>query len=93
MHLSERIEDAFHKNRGVYGSPRLHVELKEQGIRCSQKRVARLMRERSLSAMRKRRKAHTTDSTHSDPIAPNLLQRDFAADAPNKKSTGALVST
>jgi transposase InsO family protein len=83
--LMERIEDAYHTNRGVYGSPRIHVELKEQGILCSRKRIARLMRKQNISARRKRRQAKKTDSNHSSPIAPNLLKRDFTADAPNKK--------
>lgn len=83
--LVSRIEDAYHENRGVYGSPRIHAELKTQGIRCGRKRIARLMRERNISAKRKRRQAKKTDSNHSSPIAPNLLERDFTADAPNKK--------
>jgi putative transposase len=83
--LASRIEDAYHENRGVYGSPRIHAELKEQGIHCGRKRIARLMHERNISAARKRRKAQKTDSNHSSPIAPNLLERDFTADAPNKK--------
>jgi transposase InsO family protein len=83
--LASRIEDAYHENRGVYGSPRIHAELKEQGVRIGRKRIARLMRERNISARKKRRKAQKTDSNHSSPIAPNLLKRDFTADAPNKK--------
>src|SRR5215469_11543005 len=83
--LASHIEDAYHENRGVYGSPRIHAELKEQGIHCGKKRIARLMRERNISARRKRRQAKKTDSNHNSPIAPNLLERDFTADAPNKK--------
>jgi transposase InsO family protein len=83
--LAERIEDAFMDNREIYGSPRIHAELKEQGLSCSRKRIARLMRVKQIVASRKRRKAHTTESAHDDPIAPNLLERDFTADAPNKK--------
>jgi putative transposase len=83
--LTERIKDAYDDNRGVYGSPRIHAELKEQGIHCGRKRIARLMREKGISAGRKRQKARTTDSSHDSPIAPNLLSRDFTADAPNKK--------
>lgn len=41
--LGKRIEDAYQNNRRVYGSPRLHAELKEQGVHCGRKRVARLM--------------------------------------------------
>ena len=83
--LGERIEDAYHKNRQVYGSPRIHAELKEQGIHCGRKRVARLMRERGINAKSKRRKMKTTDSQHDNPVAPNILARDFSADAPNTK--------
>jgi transposase InsO family protein len=83
--LGERIEDAYRNNRQVYGSPRLHAELKEQGVHCGRKRVARLMRERGITAKAKRRKMKTTDSRHDNPVAPNLLERDFTADAPNTK--------
>lgn len=83
--LAERIEDAFKKNRGVYGSPRLHVELKEQGVRCGRKRIVRLMQALDICASRKRKKAHKTESNQKDPFAPNLLEQDFTADAPNKK--------
>ena len=83
--LMERIEDAYHHHRGKYGSPRIHAVLKAQGVHCGRKRVARLMREKDLSARKRRRKARTTDSSHPFPIAPNLLNRDFTASAPNKK--------
>jgi putative transposase len=42
--LGDLIEDAYQKNRQVYGSPRIHAELKEQGVHCGRKRVAQLMR-------------------------------------------------
>lgn len=84
-HLAERIEDAYHTNRGYYGSPRIHAELKAQGIFCGRKRVARLMQERQLSARRSKRKPRTTNSQHAFPLAPNLLEQDFTADAPNTK--------
>jgi transposase InsO family protein len=83
--LTERIKDAYHDNRGVYGSPRIHAELQEQGVHCGRKRIARLMQEHQISASRKRRKAHKTDSAHGSPCAPNLLQRDFTANAPDEK--------
>ncbi len=83
--LGKRIEDAYRNNRRVYGSPRLHAELKEQGMHCVIKRVARLMRKRGINAKPRRRKMKTTDSNHSNPVAPNLLNRDFTADAPNTK--------
>lgn len=83
--LTERIEDAFHENRGVYGSPRIHAELKEQGIHCGRKRIVRLMKQQNIMAKRRRQKAQKTESTHPFPVAPNILQRDFTTDAPNQK--------
>ena len=83
--LTERIEDAYYQNRGHYGSPRIHVELQDQGIHCGRKRVARLMQEHGLSARKKKRKPRTTDSNHDFPVASNLLEQDFTADAPDKK--------
>ncbi len=50
--LVARIEDAYYKSGGTYGSPRIHLELRAQGIRCGRKRVARLMREKQLIAIR-----------------------------------------
>src|SRR5579885_3354835 len=59
-HLAERLRAAYHAHRGHYGSPRLFVELREQGLSCSRKRVARLMRELGLSARRVRHRTRTT---------------------------------
>jgi putative transposase len=84
--LAAQIQTVFVAGRGVYGSPRIHATLRAQGIHCSRKRVARLMQAQQLRAGRpKRRKPHTTDSQHAQPIAPNLLGRDFSAEAPNRK--------
>lgn len=83
--LAERIRIVFQANRGVYGSPRIHADLQDHGIKCARKRVARLMREQGLYAKRPR---HRTVTTHSDPeaqAAPNLLQRNFSAEQPNTK--------
>jgi transposase InsO family protein len=83
--LTEQIAQAFQRGRGVYGSPRVHAELRAQGISSGKHRVARLMRQAGLRAVQKQRRVRTTDSRHSDPVAPNLLQRDFTAPAPNRK--------
>lgn len=82
---AEQIRLAYQRGRQVYGSPRIHAELRDQGLRCGKNRVARLMRENGLRVVYKRRHVKTTDSQHALPVAPNLLQRDFNAEAPNRK--------
>lgn len=69
----------IHTDSGqTYGAPRVQRELQAEGLPASTKRVARLMREDDLVARpRKRHRVSTTDSTHGDPIAPNLLARQF----------------
>jgi putative transposase len=69
--------------KGAYGSPRIVRELRQRGYTASKERVERLMREHGICARHKRRYRVTTDSKHSLPIAPNLLDRNFAPAAPN----------
>jgi putative transposase len=90
--LAGRIQAVYHANRQVYGSPRIHVELRDQGIYVSRKRVARLMREQGLSACRRR---HRTITTHSEPgarFASNVLNQQFTASRPNEKWTGDITA-
>lgn len=76
---------AFHKaSEGRYGSPRIHEDLKAEGHRVGRKRVARIMQENELVPRIRRRFRVTTDSSHSFPVAPNILERNFAAAAPNE---------
>jgi putative transposase len=82
--LTVEITVAHRRSRGIYGSPRVHRDLKAKGHRIGKKRVARLMRENGLQGRQKRRFRRTTDSNHSQPIAPNVVQRNFEACAPNK---------
>ena len=77
------VRTAFAKSRGRYGAPRVLVALRAQGVRVAKKRIARVMRADGLQARTPRAFVCTTDSTHADPIAPNLLARRFAlADHP-----------
>jgi putative transposase len=85
MVLLAHVRSAFALSNGTYGSPRMTRELREQGLAVSRRRTARLMRDNGLCARQKRRFKRTTDSEHSWPIAPNLLDQDFAATAPNQK--------
>jgi putative transposase len=76
--LMAHVRIAFAESGETYGAPRLLRELQAQGLPTSQKRVARLMRETGLRARpRRNRRIQTTDSNHAEPIAPNLLARQF----------------
>ncbi len=89
--LKLHIRTAYADSEGTYGSPRVLRELKEQGLRTSQKRVARLMREEGLRGCAKPRFVVTTDSNHDDAIAPNLVARCFEAPGPNHLWVGDLT--
>jgi putative transposase len=81
--LRGHIGRIFAARRRVYGAPRVHAELRREGRRHSRRRIARLMREMGLQARLGRRRApRTTDSGHDLPVAPNLLERRFAAERP-----------
>jgi transposase InsO family protein len=82
--LAAAIRAAHEASRGRYGRPRVHAELRARGRRIGRKRVARLRRGMGLAARRRRRVGRTTDSRHAFPIAPNLLARNFTADAPDR---------
>ena len=78
------VTAVFKDRNGRYGSPRVHAELTKSGQRIGRHRVARIMRQRGLKARPRRRFVTTTDSTHSLAVAPNLLDRQFVVDAPNR---------
>ena len=76
---------AIHQElKGAYGSPRMVRELRARGFPASKPRVERLMRENGIRARHQRRYKATTDSKHTLPVAPNLLDRNFAPAAPNQ---------
>jgi putative transposase len=83
--LAKQIHRIFYAHRQVYGSPRIHAELREQGIRCSRERTARLMREMDLAAKRRGKKPVGTKRRKGVGAAPNVLARDFTAAQPNTK--------
>jgi putative transposase len=84
--LLAKIRIVQQENRELYGSPRVHRALLIDGEVVSRNTVAKLMRQARIRAKTRRRYVpRTTDSTHHQPIADNLLARDFAALAPNQK--------
>jgi putative transposase len=72
-------------SRQTYGSPRIHRELRAEGIRVGKKRVARLMRKQGLEGTYRRRFRKTTVADESARPAPDLIERDFTATGPNQK--------
>ena len=83
--LFKKIEVVYNENYGVYGSPRIYRELADQGVACSENRIARLMRLRGLQAKQTKRFKTTTKRNRAHAVAPNLLKRDFEADRPDQK--------
>jgi putative transposase len=86
--LAVEIAATHARSRKRYGSPRVHRALRKKGIRVGKKRVARLMRTKGIVARQKRRYRRTTDSKHANPIAPNVVARDFSPSGPNRLWAG-----
>jgi putative transposase len=82
--LAAQIKVIHGQKRKIYGSPRIHRELKDKGISCSRNRVARIMKQEGIRAIVPRKFKATTDSKHNLPVAPNLLKQDFDIKEPNK---------
>ena len=82
--LIERISEIHQWSRGTYGAPRMHAELADRGVHVGRKRVARLMKEAGLVGVSRRKKAFTTRRDPAGLPAPDLVDRDFRADAPNQ---------
>jgi putative transposase len=86
--LKVLVRVSFDESQHRYGSPRVHEDLLEQDEHVSRKRVVRLMQEDGLVARLRKRFKHTTMSDHDQPVAANLLDRQFEADAPNQRWVG-----
>ena len=86
--LKVLVQASFDESKQRYGSPRVHEDLLEQDERVSRKRVVRLMQEDGLVARQRKRYKLTTMSDHDQPVAANLLDRQFQADAPNQRWVG-----
>ena len=84
IRLEAEIQAAHKRTRGTYGAERLHQELVANGCVVSLWQVKRLRRKLGIVCKRKRRVIRTTDSNHALPIAPNLLDRNFAPGERNR---------
>lgn len=82
--LLRQIRTAHAASRGTYGVPRIHAELREQGVRVGRKRIARLMREAGIAGVSRRRFVTTTQRDRRARPAPDLVDRDFTVDGPNR---------
>jgi putative transposase len=79
----KQIRRIHQESHQTYGSPRIRSALRQQGIRCSRKRIARLMRKHGIVSKMRKRFKRTTHSSHKRPVAPNLVKRDFTASVPD----------
>lgn len=86
--LKVLVQASFNESHQRYGSPRIHEDLIEGQEQVSRKRVIRLMQEDGLVARARKRYKVTTMSDHDQPVAANLLDRQFEADAPNQRWVG-----
>jgi transposase InsO family protein len=83
--LKTQIRRVFEASDGIYGSPRVWRQLREQGLCCNEKTVAKLMKQEALAALHRRAfKVQTTDSQHGYALAPNLLEQCFGSAAPDR---------
>lgn len=81
----KRVAEVFDEHRHRYGAPRIHAQLVKEGVACNVKTVAADMKALGLFALQNKAfRVTTTDSNHGYPIAPNRLNRDFSASAPNR---------
>jgi putative transposase len=83
--LSKHIMSIYQQHQGRYGSPRIHAQLRDDGVHIGYKRVVRLMKQARLVA---RHRTHRAVTTRADPTAipaENVLDRDFEAEEPNQK--------
>lgn len=81
--LTQKIRAIHRWSRGTYGAPRIHAELQEEGLLVGCKRIARLMQADGLQGVSRRKGTTTTIRSTRDRPAPDLVERDFTADAPN----------
>jgi transposase InsO family protein len=85
------VKEAFDNSKGRDDARRIQVELAENGNKHNVKTIATSMKRQSLVAKAARKFKCTTDSNHKMPVAPNILEQDFTASAPNQKWAGDIT--
>ncbi len=91
MALLVHIKAVFGEMKSAYGWPRIWRELQARGIRAGKERVRKLMKAHGLRARGKRKFKATMNSAHDFPVSPNLLERKFSVDTPNRVWTGDIT--
>ena len=89
--LSAAIKTVFDDSEQTYGAGRIVRALREQGTMVGKNRIWRLMKQHGLRVKTARRFKVTTNSAHNRPVAPNLVQRNFSAEAPDRLWTGDIT--
>jgi putative transposase len=90
--LTEKIQEVHQASRETYGAPRVHAELLARGEHCNQKTVEKYMRAADIRSKTHRKfRVSTTDSNHSHPIAPNIVNRNFSPSTKNETWTADIT--
>jgi transposase InsO family protein len=89
--LETKIRALHAASHGIYGSPKIHLDLIDDGVRCGKNRVARIMRKAGIRSRRTKKFKATTNSRHNLPVAANLLDQDFTAETPDSAWVGDIT--
>ena len=89
--LEDRVRVLHAASHGIYGAPKIHRDLIDQGVRCGKNRVARIMRAAGIRSRTRKRFKATTNSRHNLPVAPNRLNQAFTADTPDRTWVGDIT--
>ena len=89
--LEDRIRLLHANSHGIYGAPRIHQDLTEDGVRCGKNRVARIMRNAGIRSRTRKKFKATTHSRHNLPVAPNLLNQEFTVEAADTAWVGDIT--
>jgi transposase InsO family protein len=89
--LEAKIRVLHAASHGIYGAPRIHRDLIDDGIRCGKNRVARIMRKAGIRSRTKKKFKATTNSKHNFPVAPNLLNQNFKTNSPDQAWVGDIT--